>query len=83
MENRIKELTAIGASITANCQPCLKYHVSKAQEIGVDEHEIIAAIEVGKLVRKGAMTKMDQFVAAMFKKTETELNAPVERCGCD
>ena len=25
MDDRIKELIAIGASITANCQPCLEY----------------------------------------------------------
>jgi AhpD family alkylhydroperoxidase len=30
MNDRIRELIAIGASITANCQPCLKYHVDKA-----------------------------------------------------
>ncbi len=34
LENRIKELIAIGASVTANCQPCLEYHVGKAKEAG-------------------------------------------------
>jgi AhpD family alkylhydroperoxidase len=56
-----KELIAIGASITANCQPCLEYHVAKARELGVDPEKIRDAIEVGKLVRQGASGKMDKF----------------------
>ena len=27
MNESIKELVAIGASIGAHCQPCLKYHI--------------------------------------------------------
>ncbi|MFQ5602903.1 MAG: carboxymuconolactone decarboxylase family protein [bacterium] len=82
MDNRIKELIAVGASVTANCQPCLRYHVSKAQENGANEREIVEAIEAAKLVRKGAITKMDQLVATIFKNTETEVNASTEGCGC-
>ena len=52
MDNKIKELIAIGASVTANCQPCLKYHVSKAKENGAGEQEIKDAIATGKMVRK-------------------------------
>lgn len=83
MDNRIKELIAIAASVTANCQPCLRYHVSKARENGADEHEIVQAIEVAKMVRKGAMTKMDQLVATVFKNTETEASGSSGGCGCD
>ena len=32
LDIRTRELIAIGASITANCQPCLQYHVSRAIE---------------------------------------------------
>ena len=53
MDNRIKELIAIGASITANCQPCLKYHIGKAREYGAGGQEIMEAIEVGQMVKKG------------------------------
>ncbi|MEK7449520.1 MAG: carboxymuconolactone decarboxylase family protein [Planctomycetota bacterium] len=27
IDNRVRKLIAIGASVTANCQPCLNYHV--------------------------------------------------------
>ncbi|HLZ35093.1 MAG TPA: carboxymuconolactone decarboxylase family protein [Nitrospira sp.] len=65
LDNRIKELIAVGASITANCQPCLQYHTSEAQKSGADEDDILEAIEVGKMVRRGAAGKMDKFVASL------------------
>lgn len=63
LDTRTKELIAIGASITANCQPCLDYHASEAQKSGADEQQIMDAIEVGKMVRRGAASKMDKFAA--------------------
>lgn len=61
LSNKVKELVAVGASITANCQPCLQHHVEKALGLGADSEEVKAAIEVGKRVRKGASAKMDGF----------------------
>ena len=63
IDNKTKELIAVGASITANCQPCLQYHKNKALEFGADEGEIAEAIGMGKQVRKGAADKMDEFSA--------------------
>jgi AhpD family alkylhydroperoxidase len=65
LNDKIKELIAVGASITANCQPCLEYHAAKALEAGADAEEIAEAIGTGKLVRKGAGTKMDRFAATL------------------
>ena len=65
IDNRIKELIAVGASLTANCQPCIQYHTAKALEFGADAADIATAIEVGKQVRKGAAGKMDAFVASL------------------
>ncbi len=71
MDNRTKELIAIGASIAANCQPCLEYHLGKARENGANEKEINEAIAVGRIVRKGAAGKMDRFASTIFQETET------------
>ena len=62
MDIRTEELIAIGASITANCKPCLKYHVAKAREDGAQEQEIARAIEMGIKVRKGAAAQMDELI---------------------
>lgn len=65
--DKMTELVAIGASVAANCHPCVKYHVNKAQEIDVDEEDIKEAISVGKMVRKGAAGKMDELTAEIFE----------------
>ncbi|MFH1918271.1 MAG: carboxymuconolactone decarboxylase family protein [Planctomycetota bacterium] len=63
MDRRTKELIAVGASVTANCQPCFEYHVEKARQYGADEEDIREAVAVAQVVRKGAAGKMDRFVA--------------------
>jgi AhpD family alkylhydroperoxidase len=82
LENRIKELIAVGASITANCQPCLQYHVKTALENGADEQEIVDAIEIGKMVRKGASSKMDKFAASLNQTVPSATGEADEGCGC-
>ena len=68
MDDKIRELIAVGASITANCQPCLHSHVGKAIKHGARPEEVTAAIEIGNRVRKGAAAKMDE-VALGLKAT--------------
>lgn len=82
MDTRIKELIAVGASVTANCQPCLQYHVSKARESGADDEEIEIAIAVAKTVRKGAAAKMDDFAAGLGAATETTECGAGQACSC-
>ena len=62
LDANIKELIAIGASVSANCHPCVKYHVAKAREMKIDEAEIQQVVEVGKMVRKGAAGQMDELL---------------------
>ena len=83
MDQKIKEMIAIGASVTANCIPCIRFHVEKAREIGLTEAEIKASVQVGKMVRKGAATKWDEEVASLLGE---ELSSPEHKaasgCGC-
>jgi len=62
IDERMKELIAIGASVSANCHPCVKHHTAKAREMKIDEEEIQQAIDVGKMVRKGAASEMDKLL---------------------
>ena len=73
MDERTKELIAIGASVGAHCQPCLTYHVEKARELGIDDESIRAAIETGHMVERGAMSAM--------KKFSSEILGPKTDCG--
>jgi len=66
-DQKVKELIAIGASVSANCHPCVKYHTAKARKMEIDEAEIQQAIEVGKMVRKGAAGEMDELLEELLK----------------
>ena len=66
LDERIKELIAIGASVSANCHPCVKHHTAKAREMKIDEEEIQQAIDVGKIVRKGAAGEMDELLEELL-----------------
>ncbi|MBI5906244.1 MAG: carboxymuconolactone decarboxylase family protein [Deltaproteobacteria bacterium] len=81
LSEKVKELVAVGASITANCQPCLQYHSEKAFTAGADSWEVKAAIEVGKQVRKGASAKMDQFAAAVKETQPAQAGEKSACCG--
>lgn len=70
MDEKIKELIAIGASITGHCQPCLKYHIEQALKLGVSAEEINIAISVGKIVEKGALKAMDNFAKEQIDMVE-------------
>jgi len=98
MEDKIKLLIAVGASVTANCQPCLQTAVTQAQGAGVGKKEILEAIAIGRVVRKGAMGKMDRLASTLtgkditsnsdecpFGSTEEDMKEWVEqddKCGC-
>ena len=77
---RTKELIAVGASVTANCQPCLEYHVGKAREHGASDEEIAEAVGIGKVVRKGAAGKMDHTIAALSGGSPCCGDAPDQGC---
>jgi AhpD family alkylhydroperoxidase len=69
MENKVKLLIAVGASFTANCQPCLNTAVAQAEASGAQKKEILEAIAIGRVVRKGTMGKMDKLAATLAGKS--------------
>lgn len=60
LDEKTKELIAIAASFTANCHPCLDYHVDKARQLGATQEEMLEAVEIGKHVRRGASGRTDK-----------------------
>lgn len=65
LDSKTQAVIAIGCATAANCTGCLEKTVSIAKELGVEEEEIKAAIEVGRRVRTGAAAKLDQFAATV------------------
>ena len=77
MDEKTKELIAIGASIGAHCQPCLTYHVARAKELGISMELIHEAVEVGYMVEKGAHSAMREFAKGVLGES-----VPVAACCC-
>jgi AhpD family alkylhydroperoxidase len=63
LDAKTKELIAIGASVACNCQTCVLFHTAKARELNIDSELIKQAVEVGKMVRKGAADQMDKLLS--------------------
>ncbi|HLO33422.1 MAG TPA: carboxymuconolactone decarboxylase family protein [Anaerolineales bacterium] len=82
LETRIQTLIAVGAAVSANCQPCLQSAVDMALRNGINEQEIAEAIEVGQRVRKGAASKMDRFVTMLHTVVPGPVSAVDRDCGC-
>lgn len=80
LDEKTRELVAIGAAITANCQPCLEYHTAKARELGVGDDDMREAVKVGQQVRRGASAKMDRFAAQQVSAQDEP--APPAGCEC-
>jgi AhpD family alkylhydroperoxidase len=81
LDEHYMRLIAIGASVAANCQACLETNLTRAKECGADADEISQAIWVGRMVRKGTASKMDEFMKNLIPTTPNPaINAD---CGCE
>lgn len=54
MDEKTKELVAMGAAAAANCHPCMDFHLAKCDELGIDREQVAAAVKVGLMVNRGA-----------------------------
>lgn len=81
MDSKTKELIAIGASITANCIPCLDFHIAKAKEYGATDKELIIASKIGQHVKNGADKKVSDHVATQLNRFHEEKVDDI--CQCD
>lgn len=82
MDDRMKKLIAVGASVGANCHPCLEYHVGKALELGIDRDEIMEAVDVAQAVRKGAASSMDKLAVSLIRDRLPLTSPETETCSC-
>ena len=72
MDERMKELVAMGASAAANCHPCMDYHLSKCDELGIDREEVSEAVKVGLTVNRGAENAIRKKARELLGETAVE-----------
>ena len=66
LEQKEKELAAIGASIGANCRPCIEHHLPAGREAGLSETELADAVATARTVGHRAVelfsTRVDELL---------------------
>lgn len=82
MDAKTKELIAIGASVSANCHPCIKFHLNKAKKLEIPAEDIKAALDTGVMVRGGAAGQMDELLEEMSEKFALGFETPCGKKQC-
>ena len=78
LEQRGKELAAIGASIGANCRPCIEHHVAAGRDAGLTKQELDDAVATAQAVRAQAVELLEARVAVLLGHRAAEAEpAPV------
>lgn len=81
MDERMKELIAIGASAAVNCHPCMDFHLTECDRLGLDHAEVRAAVDVGLAVAKGAAAKTRDKADALLGTAACDSGGG-NGCGC-
>lgn len=68
LDKKTKELIAIGASVSCNCHPCVKFHLDKAGKLGIEPGDMKEAFKVGMMVRRGAAGQMDELLSEVSEE---------------
>jgi AhpD family alkylhydroperoxidase len=61
----VAELVAIGAAIAANCEPCLRHHVLKAESLGVSAADVSRAVELAAKVKDAPHRQILKLAASL------------------
>jgi AhpD family alkylhydroperoxidase len=66
LEQRDKERAAIGASIGANCQPCIEHHLAAGREAGLSEAELDEAVATAHAIQHEAIELLSARIDELF-----------------
>ncbi len=76
---QVAELVAIGAAISANCEPCFKYHYDQAAKLGVSERDMRYAVDLAQKVKDTparAMLKLaDRYLGSATQESQAKASA--------
>ena len=67
LDQKYKEMIAIGISIQINCESCLEWHIKKALQHGASKEEIVEAIGVGIEMGGGPATVSSRFAMIVLE----------------
>ena len=74
LEQRDKQLAAVGASIGCNCRPCIEHHIAAGRAAGLSDAELADAVATARVVRDEAI----ELLAARIDELLGAASAPAE-----
>jgi AhpD family alkylhydroperoxidase len=75
LDQKDKELVAIGASIGALCRPCVEHHIPAARDAGLTEPQLARAVEA---IHRIAVTLLFGRIDELLHATETPAGMPLQ-----
>jgi AhpD family alkylhydroperoxidase len=78
LEQKDKELVAIGASIGALCRPCLEHHIPAARQAGLTGPDLARAVEVAEDTHRIAVTLLFRRGHELLHATGTPAAVPLQ-----
>jgi AhpD family alkylhydroperoxidase len=66
MDEKTKELIAVGTAVAGNCIPCLEWHYKKCIELKIPKEEIKEAIELAKIVKDVPAKKINELAQTLL-----------------
>lgn len=76
MDQKTKEMIALGVSYGINCKFCMEYHKKEAIKAGLSEEEMLGAINIAEQVKNGAASKTKAIATELFGEVSEERCCP-------
>ena len=70
LDEKTRELVALGAAMAGNCFPCLRYHYKKCRELGIAVDDLHDALEMVKTVKEVPIKKIYQLATLLLEGRE-------------
>lgn len=78
LEQKDKELVAIGASIGAGCGPCIDHHIPAGRDAGLTEAELTRAVEVAEATHQAAVQLLSRRSHQLLHSAEPQTGGPIQ-----
>jgi AhpD family alkylhydroperoxidase len=67
LSKKVKELIAVGISVTIDCESCMQWHIEQAAQAGASMREVLEAVEVGIEMGGGPATVSARFALEVME----------------
>ena len=85
LDNKTRQLIAVGASMASNCVSCLHQHYNAAMAAGASVEEIIEAIKIGEVTKAQPSAQIKQEIVMLLNEQGNPFpshHGGKKSCGC-